>query len=216
MLKRYVQILYLKTLSFNYSCGRSEVFGPDSKCITSSAGEGLCYRTACIKEERSLRINVLGAWLKCDYDLQPHTIKVGQGIITTTIFCPRLAQACPDLFCPFNCAGRGVCNYTAVATEGSNGTVYHPKCQCYDATDTSEGCSASQIPTGDFLDDSSGLFDNVEQNFFDPLIKIFVDHPDTWSSASWAWAAGLIAIFLILLLCICSSLWPTAGNYNKR
>jgi hypothetical protein len=185
------------------------VFGPESKCIASSAGEGLCYRTACIKEEMAMRINVVGEWLRCDYDFQTHTVTVGQGLVRTTITCPRLAQACPDLFCPFNCAGRGVCNYTSVSSEVNNKTLTYPKCECFDSNDTSDGCSSSLVPNGDFLDDSSGLFDNLEQNFFDPLIAVFVDHPDAWTTASWAWAAGLIAIFLILLLCICSSLWPT-------
>lgn len=151
----------------------------------------------------ALRINVLGEWLKCESDFQSHTIVVGQGLVKTTIFCPRLSQACPDLFCPFNCAGRGVCNYANTV----NGTV-HPKCECFDPLDTSEACSDSLIPDGGFLDDSSGLFNNLEENFFDPLIKVFVDHPDAWTTASWAWAAGLIAVFFVLLLCICSSVFP--------
>jgi hypothetical protein len=56
---------------------------------------------------------------------------------------------------------------------------------CFDPNDTSEACSASLIPNGKFLDDSSGLFNNIEENFFDPLIKVFVDHPDAWTTASW-------------------------------
>jgi hypothetical protein len=181
----------------------SEVFGEQSQCILSTAGEGLCYETACVKEDMSLRINVLGEWITCAEDFESHVVTVGQGLVKTTIFCPRLSQACPDLFCPFNCAGRGVCNYTHTV----NGTV-RPVCECFDSSDTSEACSDSLIPDGKFLDDSSGLFNNLEENFFDPLIKVFVDHPDAWTTASWAWASGLIAIFFILLLCICSSVFP--------
>jgi hypothetical protein len=151
----------------------------------------------------TLRINVLGEWIKCDSDFQEHTISVGQGLLKTTISCPRLSQACPDLFCPFLCAGRGVCNYENEV----NGTIV-PKCECFDSNDTSAGCSDSLIPDGKFLEDGSGLFNNLEENFFDPLIKVFVDHPDAWTSASWAWASGLLSVFLILLLCICSSLVP--------
>lgn len=183
--------------------GNSEVYGEGSQCIKSSAGEGLCYKTACVKEDMSIRINVLGEWIKCASDFESHNIVVGQGFLTTTIYCPRLSQACPDLFCPFNCAGRGVCNYSKMV----NGTA-SPVCECFDPADTSPGCSDSLIPDGSFLADSSGLFDNLEQNFFDPLIKVFVDHPGAWTSASWAWASGLIAVFGVLLLCICSSVCP--------
>jgi hypothetical protein len=66
----------------------------------------------------------------------------------------------------------GVCNFTNVVDN-----VVRPTCVCYDPNDTSEACSASLIPNGKFLDDSSGLFD--------PLIKVFVDHPDAWTTASW-------------------------------
>lgn len=181
----------------------SEVYGEDSKCITSTAGEGLCFRTACIKEDRTLRINVLGEWIVCEEDFQSHVIVVGQGLVRTTVFCPRLAQACPDLFCPFNCAGRGVCNYSKEV----NGTV-QPSCECFDSNDKSEACSDSMIPDGGYLNDAGGLINNLEEKFFDPLIAVFVDHPDAWTTASWAWAAGLIAVFFILMLCICSSVFP--------
>ena len=121
--------------------------------------------------------------------------------------CPRLSDACPDLFCPFNCAGRGVCNYETVV----NGTV-RPTCECFDPTDTSPGCSDSLLPAGDFMDDATGLFDNVQEDFFDPLVAVFVDHPDKWTSSSWAWAAGLFTVFLVMLLCICSTFWPESNK----
>ena len=181
----------------------SEYFGEGSQCITSTAGQGLCYKTACVKEDMSVRINILGEWIKCGSDFESHVITVGQSFVKTTIFCPRLSQACPDLFCPFNCAGRGICNYTNLL----NGVV-RPRCECFDPNDISEACSDSLIPNGKYLDDSSGLFNNIEENFFDPLIKVFVDHPDAWTTASWAWAAGMIAIFLVLMFCICSSVVP--------
>ena len=181
----------------------SEVYGSDSKCIPSTAGEALCYKTACVREDMALWINVLGEWIVCDYDFQRHNVRVGQGFLETTLICPRLAQACPDLFCPFNCAGRGICNYANTV----NGTI-RPKCECFDANDTSLSCSASLVPNGGFLQDSSGLFNNLEENFFDPLIAVFIDHPDAWSTASWGWAGGLMIVFFVLLLCICSSFWP--------
>ena len=179
------------------------MYGDDSQCIMSTAGEGLCYRTACIRDDMTVRINVLGEWIQCSEDFETHTITVGQGVVRTTIVCPRLSQACPDLFCPFNCAGRGVCNYDNIV----NGTR-RPTCECFDSSDTSSACSDSLIPNGDFLDSAGGLFDNLEENFFDPLIKVFVDNPDAWTTASWAWAGGLLTVFFMLVLCICSSVVP--------
>jgi hypothetical protein len=137
------------------------------------------------------------------YDFQELQFVVGQGLLPVTVTCPRLSQACPDLFCPFNCAGRGVCNYTAKV----NGTI-RPACQCFDPTDVSPGCSDSQIPDGGFLGNASGLVNDVQQNFFDPLIAVFVNKPSLWTTASWAWAGGLIMVFLILLVCVCSSFYP--------
>ena len=104
------------------------------------------------------------------------------------------------------CAGRGVCNYNNIDV---NGTL-QPKCECFDESDTSPGCSDSQIQSGDYLDDAGDLFDNIEEQFFDPLVAVFVDHPDKWTSASWAWGAGLLTVFLVMLLCICSTFWPEA------
>jgi len=180
------------------------VYGSESKCIPSDSGEGRCYRTACILSEMNFQINVAGIWYTCEYDFQKIVLTVADtGGLPQTLVCPRLSQACPDLFCPFNCAGRGVCDYANT----ENGVV-KPKCECFDTDDTSEACSDSLIPDGDFLDDSTGLFDNLEQNFFDPLVAVFVDHPSKWSTASWAWAAGLMTICVVLILCICSSFWP--------
>lgn len=95
-----------------------------------------------------------------------------------------------------------------------NGTIV-PKCECLDPTDTSPGCSDSLIPDGQYIDDGSGLFNNLEENFFDPLIAVFVDHPDLWTSASWAWAAGLMSVCLVLFLCICSSCLPGRKGAEK-
>uniref|UniRef100_A0A7S2Y7Z5 Leishmanolysin-like peptidase n=1 Tax=Entomoneis paludosa TaxID=265537 RepID=A0A7S2Y7Z5_9STRA len=181
----------------------NEVYGENSKCLVSSSGEGRCYESFCVREDMSFRFNVVGRFYKCEYDFQRHSIPLTDGTLPHTITCPRLAAACPDLFCPFNCAGRGICNYSNEV----NGTL-RPKCECFDPADTSEACSDSLVPDGGFLEDAGGLLDNLEENFFDPLVSVFVDHPDKWTTASWAWAAGLVAVGLILLLCVCSSLCP--------
>jgi len=181
----------------------SEVYGSDSKCFETTTGEGRCYRSACVKDEMALKINIRGEWFTCEYDYQELSVRVGGGALPAIVRCPRLTSACPDLFCPFNCAGRGVCNFAA----NINGTT-RSKCECFDAGDTSAGCSDSLVPDGGFFQDSSDLLNNLEENFFDPLVAVFVDHPDKWTSASWAWAAGLLVLFLVMMLCICSSFWP--------
>lgn len=158
-----------------------------------------------------LKINIRGEWFTCEYDFQELSAKLGAGTISATVVCPRLTSACPELFCPFNCAGRGVCNFAS----SGNGTN-SPACECFDSTDTSESCSDSLVPDGAFLDNSAGLVDNLQKSFFDPLVAVFVDHPDKWTTASWAWAAGLVALFLIMLLCICSSFWPSPKKRVSR
>ena len=183
----------------------SEVFADDSKCIPTDSGDGRCYQTACVKDEMVLKINVRGEWLTCESDFQKLDVRVGSGALPQTLVCPRLSTACPDLFCPFTCAGRGTCNYANTV----NGTI-QPKCECFDTQDTSPGCSDSLIPDGGFLENSDGLFNNLQEDFFDPLISIFVDHPDKWSTSSWAWAAGILTVFLVMLLCICSAFWPSS------
>mmetsp|Transcript_17315 Transcript_17315/g.26793 ORF Transcript_17315/g.26793 Transcript_17315/m.26793 type:complete len:459 (+) Transcript_17315:438-1814(+) len=191
----------------------SEVYGDDSKCFETSSptsGSG-CYRSACVKDEMAVKINVCGEWMTCKEDFQVLSIRVGAGAIPIEITCPRLSQACPDLFCPFNCARRGACNYDKVV----NGTIY-PKCMCFDPTDTSPGCSDSLIPDGGFLEDSSGLFDNFQESFFDPLASVFIDHPDKWTTAAWAWFGGLLVIALLMILCICSSCWPNGKRIAKN
>lgn len=188
-----------------------EVYGDDSNCLVSSSGEGVCYRTACVQEDMTFRFQVAGRWYICERDFQQHSIPITDVTVPHTVTCPRLSQACPDLFCPFNCAGRGRCNYDNVV----NGTI-RPACECFDPSDTSPACSDSQIPDGGFLADGSGLFDNIEENFFDALIAVFVDDPGMWTTASWAWAAGLILVCLILVVCICSSFCPSRRSSAEK
>ncbi len=123
----------------------------------------------------------------------------------------RLSSVCPDMFCPVNCAGRGKCLFGQ--TSGSN--ITRPRCECFDETDKSAGCSDTFVLDGKYLRDGKGLTDNLKTNFFEPLIAVFVDHPDTWTTASWAWAAALFVVFLLMILCICSSFWPEKKKKSK-
>lgn len=185
----------------------NEVYGANSKCFASSSGEGRCYEAFCVRDDMSLRFNVNGKYYKCEYDFQKISISITDGTLPHTITCPRFSQACPDLFCPFNCAGRGTCDYTNTV----NGTKF-PKCKCFDSSDTSPGCSDSLIPDGGFLDNSGSLLNNIHENFLDPFIALFTDKPSRWTPASWAWAAGLLAVALTLFLCVGSSFCSSSGG----
>ena len=197
--------------------GLGETFGSNSSCFESSRGEGICYNTQCINSEFKLKVQMHGTWFTCDSDFQeieiPTTVS---NVLGRRIICPRLSSVCPDMFCPANCAGRGVCNFEATV-DG----IQRPKCECYDSSDTSLGCTTSLVLDGKYIENSDGLFNVNVQGFFDDLIAVFVDDPETWSTSSWCWASGLFGIFLILLLCICSSFWPKKSNnrnpqYGRR
>jgi cbb3-type cytochrome oxidase subunit 3 len=59
----------------------------------------------------------------------------------------------------------------------------------------------------DFLADSTGLFDNLKRTFH-PLLVVLSTTLTSGRLHRGVWAAGLIVVFLVLLLCICSSFWP--------
>jgi hypothetical protein len=191
--------------------GLGEKFGPDSSCFESTRGEGICYTTQCIKDEFKLQVQMQGTWYECEHDFQeieiPTTVS---NVLGRRIICPRLSSVCPDMFCPANCAGRGKCNFNAVV----NGVV-RPQCECFDTSDTSPGCTSSLVLDGKYIDTSDGLINVDVKGFFDDLVAVFVDDPATWNTASWCWASGLFGVFLILLLCICSTFWPKRGRPNR-
>eukprot|EP00577_Skeletonema_sp_RCC1716_P002999 CAMPEP_0113385332 /NCGR_PEP_ID=MMETSP0013_2-20120614/7408_1 /TAXON_ID=2843 ORGANISM="Skeletonema costatum, Strain 1716" /NCGR_SAMPLE_ID=MMETSP0013_2 /ASSEMBLY_ACC=CAM_ASM_000158 /LENGTH=907 /DNA_ID=CAMNT_0000268077 /DNA_START=81 /DNA_END=2804 /DNA_ORIENTATION=+ /assembly_acc=CAM_ASM_000158 len=183
----------------------SEEYGENSMCFETTGSEGRCYRAQCIYEDFNLKLNVDGSWYTCEEDFQQIEVSTLSGAFGTTVTCPRLSQACPDMFCPVNCAGRGECVFDH---EGANDTVARPKCKCFDENDKSASCSETFTLNGKYLRDSGSLTDTIKTNFFEPLIAVFVDHPDTWTTSSWAWAAALFVVFLLMILCICSSFWP--------
>jgi len=189
----------------------SESYSENSMCFETNSGESRCYEAKCIKDEFSMEVNIRGEHHTCSKDFQELSVKVSDtGLLPITITCPRLSSACPDMFCPANCAGRGICNYTAIV----NGTT-RPKCTCFNESDSSAGCAETRPLDGRYLDDSSELIDDIEDTYFDPLIAVFIDDPSTWNNASWAWASGLFMLFLLIILCICSSCIP-ARRGRKR
>lgn len=190
----------------------SEEYGENSMCFETTGSEGRCYRAQCIYEDFNLKLNVDGTWYTCKEDFQQIEVTTLKGAFGTTVTCPRLSQACPDMFCPVNCAGRGECVFSH---EGVNGTASRPKCKCFDENDKSASCSETFTLNGKYLRDSGSLTDTIKTNFFEPLIAVFVDHPDTWTTSSWAWAAALFVVFLLMILCICSSFWPEKEKKSR-
>jgi hypothetical protein len=87
---------------------------------------------------------------------------------------PRLSSVYPDMFCPGNYDGRGTCVFDYTDGPGTP----RPKCQCFDESDDSAGCSDSFILDGKYLRDGKDLHDTIQANFFEPLIAVFCDHPD--------------------------------------
>jgi hypothetical protein len=200
-----------------------EYWGPNSMCFESlvdsygqlTYGTGRCYKAQCDLSSRKLHVYIRGSWMSCDYDFQQLSIVSNTGVFEGKVTCPRLAQVCPGMFCPANCAGRGVCNFKAVK---SNGT-YIPKCECFNASDTSEGCSSSLVLSGQYdsryIGNSGGLQDVHSSNgFFGPFVSVFVDKPSAWNRASWIWFASIVMLFIALTVCICSAFLPS--TMHKR
>jgi len=181
-------------------------------CFETLSGEGRCYEAQCIKDKHHVVFKVRGQWHTCESDFQKIRVKVSDtGLLPVTITCPRLSAVCPDMFCPANCAGRGVCDFNVVV----NDTV-RPKCNCFNKSDTTPGCAKTLTLDGKYLDDSDGLISQLEKTIFDPLIAVFVDEPNTWSNASWAWASGLLALFLLVIICICTSCMPERKRKRRK
>jgi len=188
----------------------SEYYGEGSKCYNTNTGSGRCYLTQCAREPfPHVKVNIRGTWFDCEKDFQEITFQTNNaGILNGELICPRLSSVCPNLFCPANCAGRGVCDYEHVV----NGTI-RPTCKCFNQNDTSVACTDSYIPKGDFqLDNLPSI--TASLGFFDPLISVFVDAPQSWDTVTWAWAAGLLALLLMMVICVCLSFCPEK-KYSK-
>jgi len=116
-----------------------EYFGADSRCYDvwfdttrGKAQQSMCLKTICNAERNVVEFEAGSSRVVCDFDGQVHTLS---GVSSPAeLECPRFAVVCPELICPGNCAGRGVCNWNS---EGG------PKCECFDKTDSTLGCVGS-------------------------------------------------------------------------
>ena len=101
-----------------------ESYGPNSRCFETTDSEAFCIESYCNTKNSRIDLIVGREVLQCDYDGQVLSAYGHQ------IKCPRFAVVCPDLVCPANCSGKGMCDYC----------LEEPKCICDDPFDESPGC----------------------------------------------------------------------------
>jgi len=102
-----------------------EVYGPHSKCIETTSKAALCLRSHCNVEKMRLEIWIDDRMYACEHDGQ--IIEVTEDY---SLKCPRIAAICPNIICPSNCSGKGVCDYC----------LEIPQCICDNPLDESLGC----------------------------------------------------------------------------
>lgn len=132
-------VLPLDDIRCNEQRGQSkvneyEVFGSRSRCIDFSSADdfsaksAMCARAVCNAEERSFDVHLGDDTYSCREDFQELNTTTA-----VTIRCPRLTAACPDMFCPSMCSGKGICDWSLPA----------PACRCFDPEDATPNCNDS-------------------------------------------------------------------------
>jgi hypothetical protein len=102
-----------------------ESFEENSRCFETDSNIPVCLETMCNPVDRTLSFVVNGKRFYCSYDGEMINVNVGYSVV-----CPRIAVVCPDLVCPSNCSGKGVCDYC----------LDIPQCICDEPFDQSPGC----------------------------------------------------------------------------
>lgn len=117
-----------------------ERYGSGSRCINAdfvrnAASSNRLRWPACLPvqcNENTTTVTVGGQ--ECEYDGQQHSIGLINSFSSSGIFiCPKLTTLCPHFFCEGGCSAKGVCNYD----------LQPPRCECLNASDTSENCSGA-------------------------------------------------------------------------
>jgi len=103
-----------------------EVYGESSKCFQTEEGEPMCLKGSCNEKTQGVDVHYDGQVFSCLHHGQ--IIDTHKGV---RIECPRVAAICPNLICPSNCSGRGVCD------EDRDGKH---ACICDDPFDETPGC----------------------------------------------------------------------------
>jgi leishmanolysin-like peptidase len=102
-----------------------ESFEENSRCFETDAMIPVCLQTVCNASDKTLSIVVKGKTFHCSHHGQLINVDTGYSVV-----CPRLAAVCPDLVCPSNCSGKGLCDYCKEI----------PECICDNPLDSSDGC----------------------------------------------------------------------------
>lgn len=108
--------------------------GKQSKCFESNNKRPLCLQTKCDKKSNTVKFYVDNKEYTCLQDDQ--AIEIASNVV---IRCPRLASICPNLICPSNCSGAGICKNL------SSEKTAIPKCECFDKSDTTSGCYGNSL-----------------------------------------------------------------------
>lgn len=127
-----------------------EIFSADSRCFETDSTFSLCLESVCNYDTNTLEVFFGDISVTCDHDFEVKSIPTSNIKIT----CPRLSQACPDMFCPADCAGRGICDYNASAICIEGTCRYKASCSCFDKNDTTSFCSETDILETKLSDDS--------------------------------------------------------------
>jgi len=168
-----------------------ESWGSNSRCFHTATGEdeeeSRCYPHACVKDEHVLKLLIRDKWYTCSEDFEVIDVSDYRDLRVT---CPRLSSVCPDMFCPANCVGKGICKYAP----DRPGAPPRASCECDDPEDKSPGCSPSLVINKTWVDTLSEPPETLEGVLFDPLLQLFETLPDQWTNRSWAWAGTLIVL----------------------
>ena len=104
---------------------KGEFYDEKSRCYETDAGASVCLETTCNVDDKSLSFIVQGKSYPCRYHGEVIDVDLGYSVV-----CPRIASVCPDLVCPANCSGKGICDYCQET----------PSCICDNPFDESPGC----------------------------------------------------------------------------
>ena len=113
---------------------QGESRGVNSRCINGRIGSVRAPGCFAIECDESLHKVIINGQT-CDFEGQQLSVPT-LDFRSASVECPDIAIICPDLFCPGECSGRGICNYDVVP----------PRCECFDTEDTTAACSKDLPP----------------------------------------------------------------------
>jgi len=113
-----------------------EIFGPNSKCFVTTTKSAICLQAKCNSHVHKVEIIYQDNEYTCNHPGEK--IELPNSDTTTSssniiIECPKIETICPNIICPANCSGKGMCDYSLDV----------PICICDDPFDTTPGCYES-------------------------------------------------------------------------